>query len=431
MMMQHMHEITTIGDILVDPTVLPMVRQYLPDGSHFLDPDARRVYDAILAMHDEHGGYDLPAIAGRLEKPGSPNPDLMIYVTAASPALAGVHAKLVAEGHMKRMTIKSLTKFKEGIEAGDDLYQALTQAATTLSDIKEGFRRSRNIPITEIVHDACDELEEVFSGKRSVGLPFGFSRLDNVTGGMDDGDLVVLAAPEKSGKSTLMIQVVFYNANRGTPSVIFSSEMSPKQILYRKALMDTKLRWIDVKRNRLRHEEKLILMKHIQDLAGLPIFIRPGPFTILDIMTDVDRLVHDKGVRLVAVDYIQRVVPVSKKANENREREVAAISSGLKNIAMEHAVPVLALSQVNEDLRARESRAIEQDMDKMITLDHRPEGLDRAPIIPVPLKLRQRMGLSGNMGDIDLRYDLLNGIWEDDPVPLPVASSSAVKSGNR
>jgi replicative DNA helicase len=116
---------------------------------------------------------------------------------------------------------------------------------------------------------------------------------------------------------------------------------------------------------------------------------------------------------LIAVDYIQRVVPINKKSNENREREIASISSGLKNIAIDLKIPVIALSQLNEDLRARESRSIEQDMDKMITInseDKDEETADRSGSI-VGVKIRQRMGVSGNFGETKLFYDKGTGSW--------------------
>jgi replicative DNA helicase len=409
--MQQTPESALIGDLIEDPRCLMNVRRYVNDSSAFTDNKLATIYDCILRANDERGTFDLPILSDAVARNGVPASDLMLCLQFASPAMAEQHARVVAQEHMRRTTVKALLEVQKDLSTGADVFDAINTATTLLSNLKRGFEQEKTVHISHVVQEAIDELDDILAGRKSMGLPFGFSDLDKVTGGMDNGDLVVIAAPEKSGKSTLMIQIVFNNAAKGTPCLVFSSEMMRKQILYRKALMDTKVRWIDVKRNMIDERQRNAIYKRMQELASLPIFIRHGVFSIVDIIAESARYVQDKGVKLIAVDYIQRVVPVSKRTNENREREVAAISSGLKSIAMENAIPVLALSQVNDDLRARESRAIEQDMDKMITIDNRPEQGDGAKGVDVPIRVRQRMGLSGNMGDLKLHYDLINGIW--------------------
>jgi replicative DNA helicase len=412
--MQQTPETTLIGDVIVDPNILMNVRRFVPTGSVFADTDAGRVYDLILTLYDERGIFDLAILSERVVQSGLPPSDLGGYMALAHPNLSEYHAKVVAEGHVKRSTLNALNKVRDELSLGTaDVFDSVNTAMNLLSSLKQAFQQEMTVHISHVVQEASSELDDIFSGKTAMGLPFGFSMLDDETGGMDKGDLVVVAAPEKSGKSTLMIQVVFFNAERGTPCLIFSSEMMRKQLLYRKALMDTRIRWIDVKRGRMDSSEKEALMRRMRELAALPVYIRHGVFSVMDIQADAERYIRDKGVQLIAVDYIQRIVPKATKA-DNREREVAAISAGLKNIALEYGIPVLALSQVNDDLRARESRAIEQDMDKMITLDKHPEKVSKTEI-PVPLRIRQRMGLSGSMGDVNLYYDILHGIWRNLP----------------
>jgi replicative DNA helicase len=111
------------------------------------------------------------------------------------------------------------------------------------------------VPASEIAHEAVEEVDRLAGGQRS-GIPFGFPELDSVTGGNEPGDLVVIQGLEKSGKSVLMIQTAFYNARRGTPVLIFSSEMSRKQIFLRQALIDTGLSWLKMKQGRLTNEDR-------------------------------------------------------------------------------------------------------------------------------------------------------------------------------
>ena len=418
--MQPTPEHALIGDIILDPSVLPAVRMLVRSGEIFGTPKSGQIYDALLAVIDQWGCVDLPVLNMRLEKLGIPPTDLMIYQEAASPSQAGVHARWTVEQYAKRSTAKALAALQYELATGLDVYEAIGTAQSLLTDLRRQFEQERTVPISTVVREGFDDLEEIFSGRRSMGIPFGFYDIDRVTGGMDNGDLVVVAAPEKSGKSTIMLQTVFHNAQRGVPCLIFSTEMMRKQILYRKAMIDAGVRWIDVKNNRLDDSAKRDLFDRIRDMASLPIYIRHGMMSILDIAGDAERFIKDKGVRLVAVDYIQRVVPVTKRTNENREREVAAISSGLKNIAMEHGVVVMALSQVNDDMRARESRAIEQDMDKMITIERRPDAPDMSTLVSTDITIKQRMGLGTGKGDIKLLYDLISGSWKNEAHDLPV-----------
>lgn len=402
-----------VGDVIDDPRLIANVRRIVNSGEMFVDRLAGLLYDAVLSVYDENGGVDLPILEPRASKIGVRPSDLLEYIGMASSAMAENHARIVAEGHMTRVTAKALIEVQKDLAQGGDVFEAINTATGLLTSLKKTFEQEKTVHISQVVQEAFNELDDIFSGKKQMGLPFGFADLDKHTGGMDNGDLVVIAAPEKSGKSTMMIQIVFHNAQQGVPSLIFSSEMMRKQLLYRKALMDTRIRWIDVKNNHCSEDEKQRLVKRMHELAALPVFIRHGVFNVLDILGDAERYIRERNVQLVAVDYIQRVVPVSKKSNENREREVASISSGLKNIALEYGIPVLALSQVNDDLRARESRAIEQDMDKMITIDEKPAIPDGARGVLTNLRLRQRMGLSGNMGDLQMYYDLEHGTWNN------------------
>lgn len=409
--MNHTPERALVGDIIDDPRLIVNVRRIVPSGEMFSDPSAGKFYDVVLSTYDENGGIDLAVLNPKLSKIGVKPSEVVEYTALASSVMAENHARIVAEGHMTRVTVQALAQVQKDLVSGGDVADAISTTTALLSNLKKTFEQEKTVHISHVVQEAFDELDDIFSGRKSMGLPFGFADLDKHTGGMDNGDLVVIAAPEKSGKSTMMIQVVFHNAQKGTPCLIFSSEMMRKQLVYRKALMDTRVRWIDVKNNQCLEPDKKKLIQRLHELAALPVFVRHGVFNILDIMGDVEKYVKERNVRLVAVDYIQRVVPVSKKSNENREREVASISSGLKNVALEYGIPVLALSQVNDDLRARESRAIEQDMDKMITIDNKPDVPEGATGALTNIRLRQRMGLSGNMGDLQLYYDLAHGVW--------------------
>lgn len=411
--MNHTPERALVGDVIDNPSLIPNIRRIVTSGEMFAEKPTGAIYDIVLSLYDDIGDIDLAALNPRVAKIGVEPAAILHYTAMANSGMADTHARLVAEGYVKRQTVAALIEVQKGLDSGDDVADAIGTATSLLNNLKRTFDKGKTVHVSLAVREAHEELDEIFSGKKSMGIPFGFVDLDRHTGGMDNGDLVVIAAPEKSGKSTLMIQVMFNVLAKGVPCLLFSTEMTRRQILYRKALMDTQIRWIDVKNNMCTEEQAKRLSWRLHEMASLPLFIRQGSMSIIDIIGDTERYVRERGVKMIAVDYIQRVVPVSKKSNENREREVAAISSGLKSIALDYNIPVMALSQVNDDLRARESRAIEQDMDKMILIGNKPEVADGARGVMTDIKLRQRMGLSGNMGDIALWYDLMQGSWHN------------------
>jgi replicative DNA helicase len=261
--------------------------------------------------------------------------------------------------------------------------------------------------------ELLEDADRIRAGERPDSTPFGWVDIDEITGGMEAGDLVVIAAPEKSGKTTMMLQIALHNARLDRPVMIYSTEMKPKALLNRLNLLETGLSWTGYKQGKYTDKNWETYAANLAKYGSLPLFIRYGNFSVLDIMAESKYVIRKHGVKLLAVDYIQRIEGMESRKVDTREREVAMISSGLKSLAMEYNIPVLALSQVNADLRARESRAIEQDMDKMITIDTTERKNVTDPLCAVDLKLRQRMGPGATAGELKLLYDSRTGSWKN------------------
>jgi replicative DNA helicase len=222
------------------------------------------------------------------------------------------------------------------------------------------------------------------------------------------GDLTV------SHNSTAVLQTMFYNAKKGVPCLFFSLEMTRVELMLRYALIEERLSWLKLVGRRLTTLEIERLKRKVDVLGKLPFYVLDRPVHIVDIMAESARMINEKGIRLIVADYTQKVVPITKKANESREREVANISGGLKNIAFEHKIVLIALSQLNDELRARESKAIEQDADKIITFDapDKDEPTADGTGIIKGIRIRQRFGAGGNFGDCKMIYDKLFGYWK-------------------
>jgi replicative DNA helicase len=400
-----------IAELILDNKKIPLVRSLLTDGGFFFADECRLLYDAILSAYDSFGLVDIATLEPIVVDAGLMLSDLFgISNEAITGEHAEVHARIIAEGFVRREAKAYSLMLASELDNGGDVFAILDASVKKIFGLREQFRRNQIVPMQTTARETIEYLEELWS-ERKPTIPFCFHEIDKITGGMDLTDLIVIAGLEKSGKSTLMIQTLFANAMRGLPVLLFSTEMTRTQIALRKALIDTLVNYTLMRNGKLESPDRERLRARINHMATLPLFIRDGVLTITEIMADAERMIRDKGIKLIAVDYIQRVIPVTRRNNENREREIAAISSGLKNLSLSMHVPVMALSQLNEDMRARESRSIEQDMDKMITIERIEDGKKCANTIDVGLKVRQRFGPSGDFGDVKLEYDMRGGFW--------------------
>jgi replicative DNA helicase len=411
-------EKSLVAEMYSDGAVIPQVRQVLTDSAWFSDAKCGKFFTLLCEAYEEFGIIDVHAINDRAKISGLDPVELVEWGMQSDPSHAVTHARIIVENFSKRSAREQIVGIAKALSEGEDAYETIVSGISHLNRLKDLFSRDKTATLAQIAGEVYEEMDEIRSGKSRGVVSFGFPELDRVTGGMDPGDLVVIAAPEKAGKSTLAIQICFHAARMGIPAMFFSSEMHHRMILHRQAMLEESLSWVDYKRNLWTDEQCSRYAQRVGRMGSLPIFVRHGVFNITDIMAESEKYVRQHRVGLIVVDYIQRVVPVSKKSNDNREREVAAISSGLKSVAMEYQIPVIALSQVNDDLRARESRAIEQDMDKMVTIrvGERPVG---AHVYPVDIMVRQRMGVSTGFGDIKLQYDLLRGCWIGEEPRVP------------
>jgi len=405
-----------VAELVMSGDKTPEVRSILADGSFFQDKECADFYESILDAYDVNGTVDLVLISDNSKQRNLDISHLSEWTTRIdNDKNLTAHARRVAEKYMKRVGSKTIAELHRDFEDNPDPFESLSESIASLNAVLSQFKRERAVSMATVAGEVNKEIESIRHGGGSNTIPFGFFGIDATTGGMESGDLVVIAGLEKRGKSTLMLQTMFHNAENGIAGLIFSTEMKRKQILFRYALIRENISWIDVKRNHLSELAWDRLSKRIQIISSYPLYIHDGVLTIADIFSESESFVKERGVKIISVDYIQRIVPISKKTNENREREISAISSGLKNIAMQFDVPVIALSQLNEDLRARESRSIEQDMDKMITINIEKDDKisDDGHSAQIGIRIKQRMGLSGGFGDTFLLYDRDNGSWKN------------------
>ena len=287
-------------------------------------------------------------------------------ISVATTAIAGAYDSFDAMETLDRLE-REVLKIRPAREAERDL-QALLQDAASLIEF-----RSRN-------WDAV------------TGLSTGLCDLDKLSDGLHPGELIVIAALPSCGKTALALNIAVHNALKGIPVGILSAEMRPVQLVIRSICSESRVNF--------RHlcDRDVVTMVHaMARLRKAPIYIQQSSgWTINQAQACARRWHQRHGIRLLVGDYIQKFQGVG----ENREQRVASIGSGFKVIAMELEIPVIAPSQLNDDGRLRESRALGQDGDSVWKLAN--DGKWEPHIQPMKLKIEKCR--DGETGEVDLTF---------------------------
>lgn len=265
--------------------------------------------------------------------------------------------------------------------------------------------------------DAAAQRIELAHKKRGkpIGIATGFTDLDRMTGGLKDGQLIIIAARPSMGKSAFATNIAEAAClENGTPTALFSLEMTGEELMERVLCTQTGIKLQRVRDGFMSKDEMQRLGAKVIDVAGAPLYLDETPaLSIAAFRARARRAVAKHGVKLLIIDYLQLMKGSTKRAQQDRRLEIDEISSGLKATAKELGVPVIALSQLNRDAEERaepklshlrESGSIEQDAD-IVALLHRPERVshkeeDKGKAVLILAKQR-----NGPVGRIELYFD--------------------------
>ena len=247
--------------------------------------------------------------------------------------------------------------------------------------------------IKTLLREAVGIIERrVSNGGEISGLPTGLLDLDRKSDGLHPAELIVLAALPSCGKTALAVNIAVHNALAGVPVGILSAEMRPVQLALRSLCGEARVNFREVVEG-----DFTALVSSAGRLANAPLYIQQcNGWSIGQAQAQARRWHQKHGIKLLVADYIQRFTGVG----ENREREIASIGAGFKNIALELGIPVIALSQLNDDGQLRESRALGQDGDSVWKLENDGE---RQPKIQSVL-LRIEKCRDGEVGIVPLTF---------------------------
>jgi replicative DNA helicase len=423
-------EAGVLGSLLIDPEAMAQIADFLTPEDFYRESH-RVIYEAAQDLYESGTPADLITLIdelqrrGKLDEVGGPS-----YVSSLAnqvPTSANVesYAHIVERTAILRRLIHAAGQIAGIAYNEPDANVALDQAEKLIFNVSQRVSHAEFEHIRDTLREYLDKLGQLHSRRGEiVGVATGFSDLDKMTGGLQRSDLIILAARPAVGKTALALSVAHGATTRfGHGVAVFSLEMSAEQLVARILSMDAgvdqqKLRtgWID-------DDEWDRISDSVGRLSEANIYIDDTPgITLMEMRSKARRLKMERGFDLIVVDYLQLMQgTISGRAGENRVQEISAISRGLKELARELDVPVLALSQL--------SRAVESRTDKKPQLSDLRESGCLAADTPVYLPdegvYRPIASLAGKTG---FRVLALNtATWKLEPATVTNAFATGRK----
>jgi len=418
-------EESVLGALLIDKDAIITVAEFLR-AEHFYQDKHAKIYEAMLKLFEEREPIDLVTLKSSLKKNG----DLTIiggteYLTGlidSVPTSANIehYARLVEEAAIKRKLIGIAARISEMAFADrEESKNILDRSEQEIFAVSQSHSKRNFITLKSALSESFDRLDELHKRSGSLrGVPTGFADLDNKLAGMQDSNLLILAARPGKGKTALVLNIAQYVAvEQKLPVGFFSLEMSKEELVDRLLVSQANVDAWRLKTGKLSDEDFTNLSDAMGELAEAPLFIDDTPgINILEMRTKARKLQVEQGISLIVVDYLQLADPGRKF--DNRVQEVSIISQGLKNLARELKIPVLAVSQLSRAVESRgdgipqladlrESGAIEQDADVVMFLyepGKKDEEVSPKESQMRPMKLLIAKHRNGPTGELDLLF---------------------------
>lgn len=418
-------EASLLGAILIDSDGIVKIADYISQDD-FYDKRHQYIYEALADLYNNHSAIDVLTLADRLKSKGNLDlvggPSYLTELTNYVPTATHIeqYADIVAQKAMRR---KLITISKEISELGKDeskqLRELIEEAETRLFNISNQHVKQSIVSIEAILAESFDRLDELHKDKEKIrGVPTGFRDLDNILAGFQNSDLVILAARPSMGKTALALNFAHNIATRANQSVLyFSLEMSKEQLVDRLLSMESGVDAWAIRTGNLNDSDFEKIGQAMGSLSEAPIYIDDTPgITVSELRTKARREAHKHPLGIIIIDYLQLMSGGARFGGDaNRVQEVSEISRGLKGVARELNVPVIALSQLSRSVESRspqipqladlrESGSIEQDAD-VVAFIYREEfykpDTERKKITDIFIKKHR----NGPIGGAELYFD--------------------------
>lgn len=384
-------EKSLLGAILISDNVMTDVAPILKPQD-FYDEKHQIIYETILKLYDEHRPIDLLTLTAELktvkklkEIGGAPYlSELTNFVPTASHAKA--YAEIIEKASIRRKLIHAGSNIaNKAYEEDSSVIDLVGDAEQELFSVSNKIVKSDYVAMEDLLADAFDRIEELHKNKGATrGLKTGFRDIDKKTAGLQKGDLIIIGARPAMGKTTFAQNLAYNVAKINNKGVLFfEMEMGSSELIDR---MISDVSGVDnwhIRTGNLTDEEFSRVGDALGEMDEIPLYIDDtGSMTIMELRNKARRAAHDHDIGVIIVDYLQLMQGSDRYAG-NRVQEVTEISRGLKLLARELNIPVIALAQLSRSVTGRddprpvlsdlrESGSIEQDADLVMFL-HRPD----------------------------------------------------------
>ena len=355
-----------------------------PDA--FYAPAHKIIYELVIEFSDKSKPIDFITMKqslkdrGFLEEIGGPEFLNELYTFIPTAANAGYYVDIVREKYLLRRLILACNSLASRCyDDQENVEPLLDDAERQIFEITGDHVKIDVVPAKDLVMQAIEQIEKVYENRGSVtGLPTGFTEFDQMTSGLHQAEMIVIAARPSMGKTALAMNIAEHVALvEGKPVAVFSLEMSSQQLVQRLLCSRAKVNLQRVRNGFLSERDFPSLTSAASRLATAKLFIDDSPgLSIAELRAKARRLVASHQVQLLVIDYLQLLRSTSRRAQDNRQIEISEISAGIKSLAKELNIPIIVIAQLNRqpDARAkeggrprlsdlRESGSIEQDAD--------------------------------------------------------------------
>lgn len=421
-------EEVVLGALMLEKDAYMNVSDILtPDA--FYEPKNQKIYEAIATLGFNQRPIDMMTVTEQLRQNGTlQEVGGALHITELtgrvySAANVEFHAKIIAQKYLARRLITFATKIEtDAFDESNDVDDLLQAAEGQIFEISQMHLKREVTQIDPVLNLALEQIQTAANTETGLsGLQTGYTELDRMTSGWQNSDLIIIAARPAMGKTAFVLSMAKNMAiDYNTPIAIFTLEMANVQLVKRLISNVADLNGEQIKSGKLTPEEWDRLNSRLRNVYSAPLYLDETPgLSITELRTKARRLVRERGVRMIMIDYLQLMTASSMKLG-SREQEVSTISRSLKGLAKELNIPIIALSQLNrstetrEDKRPvlsdlRESGAIEQDAD-IVCFIHRPEYYTKSTDDGNGHDIRGLAELivakhrSGAVGDVKLRF---------------------------
>ena len=418
-------EASLLGALLIDSDAIVKIADSV-GMADFYEARHQRIYEAIQQLYESHEAIDVLTLADRLRNNGHLDSvggaGYLTELTNFVPTAAHVeqYADIVAQKALRRRLIAASRDIVGlGFDESKQLSELIEEAETRLFEVSQRHVKQSIVSLEDILAESFDRLDDLHKDKQKIrGIPTGFADIDEKLAGFQRSDLIILAARPSMGKSALALNFAHKIAvDSHEPVLIFSLEMSKEQMVDRLLSMQSGVDAWALRTGNLTDADFEKIGQAMGTLSEAPIFLDDTPgITVSDLRTKARREAHQRPLGLIIIDYLQLMSGGSRFGGDsNRVQEISEISRGLKGVARELNVPVLALSQLSRSVESRhpqipqladlrESGSIEQDAD-VVAFIYREEyynpETDRKNIADILIKKHR----NGPTGGVEMRFE--------------------------